>query len=168
MNPIVTISATNRPGNYTSKALAIVRNALEARGFRVEHFPDGRSALEAARKHRVDLFLLDVNMPEMDGFELLRALRAEPAYARVPVAMLTSLGDEQSIQRAMQLGADDYLVKPVSSHALVAHVHQLLTRWVQGRLQELHGSGLYMRGMELLQRVFDNARAGEPLPVKDV
>ncbi len=147
---------------------AIVRSSLEAQGFIVECYGDGAEALEAAQPGRIGLFLLDVNMPRMDGFELLARLRAQPAYAKVPIAMLTSVGDEDSLARAMALGADDYLVKPVSSLELVAHVQQLLTRWVQGRLHELQGSGLYVRGIELLNRLFENVVAREPLPVKDL
>jgi len=147
---------------------AIVRSALEGRGFVVERYGDGAAALDAAGKTRVDLFLLDVSMPRMDGFELLARLRAMPSYSRVPVAMLTAAGDEESLERAMALGADDYLVKPLSSHELVARVERLLTRWVEGRLHELQGSGLYMRGIELLHGVFDKVRADEPLAVKDL
>lgn len=147
---------------------AIVRTSLEAQGFVVERYGDGAAALEAAQRGHVDLFLLDVNMPRMDGFELLARLRAQPAYAKVPIAMLTGVGDEDSLARAMALGADDYLVKPVSSLELVAHVQHLLTRWVEGRLHELQGSELYVCGIELLNRVFDDVVAQEPLPVKDL
>jgi diguanylate cyclase (GGDEF)-like protein len=147
---------------------AIVRSSLEGHGFVFEHCADGAAALESAQSDRVDLFLLDVNMPKMDGFELLAHLRSDPSYAGVPVAMLTSAGDEESLERAMALGADDYLVKPVSTYELVAHVQRLLTRWVEGRLYELQGSGLYLRGIELLHRVFEGVRGGEQLPVKDL
>jgi HD-GYP domain-containing protein (c-di-GMP phosphodiesterase class II) len=82
--------------------------------------------------------------------------------------MLTGMGDEESIAKAFELGADDYLVKPVSSHELIAKVHRLLTRWVETRLQELQGSGLYVRGLELLNQVFETAAQGEPLPIKDL
>jgi len=95
-------------------------------------------------------------------------LRAEPRYAKVPIAMLTGVDDEDSLARAVALGADDYLVKPVSSYELVSRVQRLLTRWVEGRLQELQGGGLYIRGIELLNRVLDIAAADGPLPVKDL
>ncbi len=147
---------------------AVVRGALEGQGLEVQHCVDGALALDAARQKRVGLFLLDVNMPEMDGFELLARLRALPEYAKVPIAMLTGLGDEDSLGRALALGADDYLVKPISTSELVAHVHRLLSRWVEGRLNELQGSGLYIRGIELLHRVFECVLAGDPLPVKDL
>ncbi len=147
---------------------AVVKSSLEGQGLVVEHYVNGALALEAAQHKRVGLFLLDVNMPEMDGFELLARLRALPEYAKVPIAMLTSLGDEDSLGRALALGADDYLVKPVSSPELAAHVHRLLSRWVEGRLHELQGSGLYIRGIELLHQVFEAVVADQPIPVKDL
>ncbi|MCZ6507427.1 MAG: response regulator [Acidobacteria bacterium] len=146
----------------------IVRDALESHGLVVERYRDGQVALEAAQDKRVGLFLLGVDMPVMDGFELLALLRAEQRYAEVPIVMLTGVGDEDSLARALALGADDYLVKPISSSEIVAHVQRLLTRWVEGRLQELQGGGLYIRGVELLNEVFDAAAADEPLPVKDL
>lgn len=146
----------------------IVKQVLQSEGLDVEHHADGASALAAAHNERIKLFLLDINMPEADGFEVLRELRSDPAYAKVPIAMLTGMGDEDSIARAFELGADDYLVKPVSSHELVAKVHRLLTRWVETRLQELQGSGLYVRGLELLDQVFKIAIDKKPLPIKDL
>jgi len=147
---------------------AVVRGALEGRGLVVKRSRDGAEALEMAGDEQVGIFLLDVNMPGMDGFELLARLRAQPQYARVPVAMLTAAGDDASLERALALGADDYLVKPVSSYELIARVQQLLTRWVEGRLHELQGSELYVAGIELLHRVFDDVRADQPLPVKEL
>ncbi|MGD8329035.1 MAG: response regulator [Acidobacteriota bacterium] len=147
---------------------AIVRSSLEAHGLVVEHCHDGEQAWEKAQQERIGLFLLDVNMPKMDGFELLALLRGDPGYARVPVAMLTGVGDEAALERALALGADDYLVKPISSHELVAHVQHLLTRWVEGRLHELQGSKLYRRGIDLLHDVFDCVRAEARLSIKDL
>jgi len=147
---------------------AVVRSALEGQGLVVERCRDGEEALLAAQEKRVGLFILDINMPRMDGFELLTRLRAQAAYAKVPVAMLTGLGDEDSLARAMALGADDYLVKPVSSLELVARVQHLLTRWVDGRLHDLQGSSLYVRGIELLHEVFETVLAEKPLPIRDL
>ena len=147
---------------------AIVSASLESHGLVVDRYRDGEAALSAAQDTRVNLFLLDVEMPVMDGFELLARLRADPRYARVPIAMLTGAGDEDSLARALALGADDYLVKPVSTSELLARVERLLTRWVEGRLHELQGGGLYIRGIELMNRVFDAAAAEQPLPVNDL
>ncbi|MFF0000168.1 SpoIIE family protein phosphatase [Streptomyces avermitilis] len=83
---------------------------------------DGRAALETALAQPVELVLSDVMMPRMDGFELVRALRADPRTARLPIVLLTArAGEEESVQ-GRQAGADDYLAKPFSARQLLARV----------------------------------------------
>ncbi|WP_432199026.1 SpoIIE family protein phosphatase [Streptomyces sp. bgisy027] len=83
---------------------------------------DGRAALEMALAQPVDLVLSDVMMPRMDGFELVRALRADPRTARLPIVLLTArAGEEESVQ-GRRAGADDYLAKPFSARQLLARV----------------------------------------------
>ncbi|MFG2741499.1 SpoIIE family protein phosphatase [Streptomyces chartreusis] len=83
---------------------------------------DGRAALEMALAQPVELVLSDVMMPRMDGFELVRALRADPRTARLPIVLLTArAGEEESVQ-GRQAGADDYLAKPFSARQLLARV----------------------------------------------
>src|SRR5689334_683242 len=79
--------------------------------FEVQPVPEGEAALSAARAHPPDLILADVTMPKLDGFGLLRALRADPGLREIPVILLSARADEGSIE-AMEAGADDYLVKP--------------------------------------------------------
>ena len=107
---------------------SVVKHRLEREGIAVRHFTDGASAAEAVPRLRPALAVLDVKMPGMDGFELLGRLRAEPALAGLPIMMLTSMGNEQDVVRGLQLGADDYVVKPFSPVELVARVHRLLMR----------------------------------------
>ncbi len=94
---------------------------------------DGASALEAARRQRPDLVLSDVMMPRLDGFQLLRALRAEPATAAVPIILLSARAGEEAITEGLQAGADDYLVKPFSGRELLARIGAHLD---MARLQE--------------------------------
>jgi len=90
--------------------------------WRVEAVADGSAALAAARRERPDLVLTDVMMPGLDGFGLLRELRADASLAATPVLMLSArAGDEASVE-GLEAGADDYLVKPFSSRELVARV----------------------------------------------
>jgi signal transduction histidine kinase len=98
-----------------------LRRILAAR-WEVEVVPDGRAALEAARRRRPDLVLTDVMMPVLDGFGLLRELRADPALANVPVVMLSARAGEESRVDGLEAGADDYLVKPFSARELLARV----------------------------------------------
>lgn len=105
---------------------ALVRHRLDRAGFAVLHRENGADALTAAQDNAVDLFILDIRMPRMDGFELLRALRAMPRYTDTPILMLTSLGREEDIVRAFHLGASDYVTKPFSPVELLARVQRLL------------------------------------------
>jgi signal transduction histidine kinase/DNA-binding response OmpR family regulator len=90
--------------------------------FTVEAVCDGRAALEAARRARPDLVLTDVMMPNLDGFGLLQALRADERTRAIPVVMLSARAGEESRIEGLQAGADDYLVKPFSARELIARV----------------------------------------------
>ncbi|WP_438041734.1 ATP-binding protein [Sorangium sp. So ce128] len=98
-----------------------VRRILDAR-WTVEAVSDGAAALEIARRSPPDLVIADVMMPGLDGFGLLRALRADPATQGVPVIMLSARAGEESRVEGLAAGADDYLVKPFSARELVARV----------------------------------------------
>ena len=89
------------------------KGILEAAGYRVVVCVDGQDALDRLRAgiERVDLVVADVEMPRLDGFGLLEALRAEPAFARLPVILMTSRGDADDVARGLALGADAYLTK---------------------------------------------------------
>ena len=93
----------------------------------VEAVADGRAALEAARRHVPDLVLSDVMMPGLDGFELLRALRADPRTSTVPVILLSARAGEEARVEGLQAGADDYVVKPFTARELIARLHTHLT-----------------------------------------
>jgi PAS domain S-box-containing protein len=98
-----------------------VRRLLASR-YDVVACPDGRAALEEIRRHPPDLVLSDVMMPELDGFGLLAALRADAALCAVPVIMLSARAGEESKIEGMDAGADDYLIKPFSARELMARV----------------------------------------------
>ena len=88
--------------------------------------PDGAAALDSVRRQLPDLILSDVMMPRLDGFGLLRALRADPRTAGVPVILLSARAGEESRVEGMEAGADDYLVKPFSAREFLARVGALL------------------------------------------
>jgi signal transduction histidine kinase/DNA-binding response OmpR family regulator len=102
---------------------AYVRRLLEAHGYAVEVAADGEEALEAACAAVPDLVLTDVMMPRLDGFGLLRAIRARTALAGVPVIMLSARAGEEARIEGFEAGADDYLVKPFAARELLARVH---------------------------------------------
>ena len=102
-----------------------VRRLLGAR-YEVQAAADGAAALEAARRNAPDLIVADVMMPRMDGFALLRALRADAGLRSVPVILLSARAGEEARIEGLQQGADDYLVKPFSARELLARVESHL------------------------------------------
>jgi two-component system phosphate regulon response regulator OmpR len=99
---------------------------LRPRGYEVEHRADGRSGLAAALNAQVDVMVLDVMLPDLDGLEVLKRLRA--AGAVLPVLMLTARGEDTDRIVGLELGADDYLPKPFNPRELVARLSAILRR----------------------------------------
>lgn len=89
---------------------------------------DGEAALAAAARERPDVIILDVMMPILDGFSVLRRLKADPELRAIPVIMLTARGQERDILSGLQGGAADYVVKPFSLKELLARVDVVLRR----------------------------------------
>ena len=104
----------------------LVRFTLEDADVRVVEASDGAEALVLARQIKPDLILLDVQMPRLDGLEVCRELRREPAFARAPIILLTAAGQEADRARGLGAGADEYLTKPFSPLALLALVEALV------------------------------------------
>jgi PAS domain S-box-containing protein len=103
-----------------------VARLLRARGWHIHAVPDGQTALDAARRETPDLVLADVMMPGLDGFALLRELRADPATADIPCILLSARAGEEARVEGLSAGANDYLVKPFSARELVARVNGTL------------------------------------------
>jgi DNA-binding response OmpR family regulator len=107
-------------------------------GFEVERVATGRAALDAIQMRRPDLVVLDVMLPDLDGFEVARRLRqAEGAGTRVPVIFLTARDSEVDRVLGLELGGDDYLTKPFSPAELVARVKAVLRRVDGGAVTEV-------------------------------
>ncbi len=104
-----------------------VARLLRGRGWRVTAVPDGAAALAVARRERPSLVLSDVMMPGLDGFALMRALRADPAMSTLPVILLSARAGEEARIEGAEAGADDYLVKPFGAQELLARVGAQLT-----------------------------------------
>ncbi len=107
------------------RMIRFIRMNLEHDGFEVVEAADGLAALKQIRDALPDLVLLDVTMPELDGFETLRLLRE---ISSLPVIMLTARGEEDDRVRGLELGADDYVTKPFSPRELVSRVRAVLRR----------------------------------------
>lgn len=107
------------------RMIHFIRLNLEHDGFEVIDAPSGSVALEALRDRLPDLILLDVMMPDLDGFETLEMIRE---ISNVPVIMLTAKGEEEDRVRGLELGADDYIPKPFSPREMVSRVKAVLRR----------------------------------------
>ncbi len=106
----------------------LIVHHLERDGFRCRAVASGAEALQRVRAATPDLVVLDLMLPGMDGLEVCRRLRADPGSARVPIIMLTAKADEVDRVLGLEMGADDYVVKPFSPKELVARVRAVLRR----------------------------------------
>jgi two-component system cell cycle response regulator DivK len=105
----------------------LARYLLERAGFEIEIATDGRRGLELARAGRFDMVLLDIQMPEMDGYELAAALRADPATARIPIVGVSSFAMAGDRAKAMQLGFAGYIEKPIDPATFADEIRGFLT-----------------------------------------
>ena len=109
--------------------LDLLVTRMRIAGYHTQHERDGVAALEVIRRQPgPSAVILDVNMPRMDGFEVLKRVRADPKTAQIPVLILTARRAPDDIKTAIRLGATDYLTKPFSDDQLLARVSRLLRR----------------------------------------
>jgi DNA-binding response OmpR family regulator len=110
----------------------LLQTMLIAAGYEFRLSPDGRSALPMALAEKPDLILLDVNLPDMTGIEICRALKAEPKTRHIPVLMLTGEAREVVTRvEGLDVGAEDYLFKPISPRVLIARISSILKQAVK-------------------------------------
>jgi diguanylate cyclase (GGDEF)-like protein len=115
---------------------AMVRHQLEAQGHRVIEASDGAEAIALCRTSKPDVVLLDIEMPVLDGYGVLEAIKGDPQLALIPIVFLTAREDTESVVRALELGAHDYLRKPFESAELRARVSAALrVKSLQDELQ---------------------------------
>jgi two-component system phosphate regulon response regulator PhoB len=114
------------------EAVELVEFNLKQAGYAVSTAADGAEALKKARSQTPDLVVLDVMLPEMDGFEICKVLRLDPATAKVPIIMLTAKAAEIDRVLGLELGADDYLTKPFSPRELLLRIKKILSRGEPG------------------------------------
>jgi len=108
--------------------LQVLVRTLHGSGHRILAAKDGRAAIEIARRARPDLMLLDVMMPELDGFEVCRSLKADPETEETVVIFLSALGEVSDKVSGLKLGAVDYITKPIQPEEVLARVETHLTR----------------------------------------
>ncbi len=133
------------------KNLQVLGKTLEQENYRIEFAIDGKTALEWVENLDFDLILLDIIMPEMDGFEVCKKIRSDPKKKDIPVIFLTSETNKESILKGFELGARDYVTKPFNTKELLARVKthleleyskeqlQLLNRGLEEKVEERTG-----------------------------
>jgi len=137
------------------RMLSMMRRVLEVDGYAVTVAPDGNEALDVLRSQAVDLVILDVMMPGLDGFEVCRIVRRESG---IPILMLTARDEATDKVTGLDCGADDYVVKPFNPDELTARVRALLRR-LQPRQVEV----LRFQDVEVVPSAREAARGGEAL-----
>ncbi|MBI2793729.1 MAG: response regulator [Ignavibacteria bacterium] len=110
----------------------LMRRYLEAHDFECDEAYDGIECLEKVSKRLPDAIILDVMMPRLDGFDTIKALKSDPRSALVPVTIVTALNDIATQVRAVEVGADDFLTKPIEEKLIITKV-RVLTGWAQER-----------------------------------
>jgi len=145
-------------------ARAIQRD-LEAEGYTLFHAVDGLQALRLFQQHQPDILILDWMLPQMDGLEVLRQIRTQ---SPVPVLMLTARSDEFDRVLGLEVGADDYLIKPFSMRELIARVRALLRRiehveQIVAADRQRQTEALSYRGLYLNSETFQVSLDGNPI-----
>jgi two-component system phosphate regulon response regulator PhoB len=132
---------------------------LEAAGFEVQTSPDGPEGIEAAHAEHPNLIILDLMLPGMDGFDVCRELKRDPETSHIPIIMLTARSEEVDRIVGLELGADDYVVKPFSPRELILRVRAVLRRTTveeqersiverDGLLIDMEGHKVFIDGTE--------------------
>ncbi|MGC8698442.1 MAG: response regulator [Anaerolineae bacterium] len=105
----------------------LMRRILEAEGYAVTEAANAREALESLRTHKLDLILMDINMPDMDGYTLTAEIRANPIYANIPIVAVTANVMRGDRERSLEAGCDGYIQKPIDVDLLP----QLIERFMR-------------------------------------
>ena len=114
---------------------------LESTGFQARGFADGASMFEALKTEKPELILLDIMLPDEDGIQILKKLRSNPATQKLPVIMATAKGTEMDKIHGLDLGADDYLVKPFGVMEMVSRIKAVLRRCADHKAEKIISVG---------------------------
>lgn len=101
---------------------------LTSKGYEVRGVPNGMAALESLKEEQPDLILLDIMLPEIDGFEVCRRIKSEPSTKHIPIIMLTAKKSREDMARGEQVGADWYITKPFKSAMVIETIQRFLSK----------------------------------------
>jgi two-component system, OmpR family, alkaline phosphatase synthesis response regulator PhoP len=141
--------------------LELVKYNLAKEGYRVTGVLSGEEALTKAKQEMPDVVLLDLMLPGVDGLEVCRRLKSNPLTAQIPIVMVTAKGEDADIVTGLELGADDYIIKPFSPRVLLARIRAVLRR---KRLEETEeGSILQVHDLTINPSRHEVLVAGKPM-----
>jgi len=144
----------------------LVSEFLSVEGFETENAHDGKSGLEKALNEQFDLAILDVMLPKMNGFDVLRELRKT---SKLPVLMLTARGDDMERIVGLEIGADDYLPKPFNPRELAARIRAILRRaHLENEAEQVHAEKFKVDDLEISTSARSAKRDGEDLQLTSV
>ncbi len=148
----------------TPKNLQVLGNTLKQNNYKVEFAINGKSALDWVKKQKFDLILLDVMMPEMDGYEACEAIRKTKANNNIPIIFLTAKSESESIVKGFELGAQDYVTKPFNTSELLARVKTQLE--LKTSREKLESVNQWLED-EVKKRTLELEKANKELSVLD-
>jgi two-component system alkaline phosphatase synthesis response regulator PhoP len=127
--------------------LELVRYNLDREGYQVTCAISGEAALKTAAAEQVDLIILDLMLPGIDGLEVARRLKQNTATSQIPIVMLTAKGEEADVVAGLELGADDYVTKPFSPRILIARMKAVIRR--RGGVPDIENEVLTIRELSI-------------------
>lgn len=127
----------------------LVRYNLEREGYETLSAFSGKEALEIISKKRPDLIILDLMLPDVDGLEITRRLKRDDDLKNIPIVMLTAKGEEADVVVGLELGADDYIVKPFSPRILLARIRSVLRRRESDNMAEVKSESIRIHDIEI-------------------
>lgn len=143
----------------SNKTILIVDDEFEMRdlikvclleNFQFQEASDGEEAIQILETNRIDLVLLDVMMPVMNGLDVIKEMKARERFKEIPIIMLTALGESEDIVKGLNLGADDYIVKPFEPSVLLARINSVLRRVDKiDEVWDVHGLTVHMEKMQV-------------------
>lgn len=141
--------------------LELIDYNLTREGYLTIKASSGESALQKARAEKPELIILDYMLPGIDGLDVIKALKKDPATSSIPTVMLTARGDEADIVTSLELGADDYITKPFSPRILIARVRAILRRRTDA--EEDYSDVLSINGLEIHKGMRSVTADGHPI-----
>lgn len=147
-----------------------IKSSFIKRNFSVVHLKSGRQALDAIRKYHPDLIILEIKVPEINGFDLCKIIRKKEKYNRTPIIFLSNINSNRAMMTGFELGADDYLTKSINKEELIARILVLLRRSKEVDYHTNHKESLSFqetRILQLMEKGYSNKEIAQKLSLTE-